>query len=74
MRGWRNPAMVDGMSSPQEPYSDPSGNTEAFQAFVNRGGVPEVKPGGARHSSTALIVGIVIAVIVVAIVVWLAVS
>jgi hypothetical protein len=64
--------MVYVMPSSPEPYSDPSGNTEAFQAFVNRGGTPVVKPGGKR-SSTGLIVGVVVvAVIVVAIVVWLA--
>jgi hypothetical protein len=73
MQGLCDPAMVDGMSSPQEPYSDPSGNTEAFQAFVNRGGVPEVRPV-VKRSSTGLIVGIVVAVIVIAVVVWLALS
>jgi hypothetical protein len=63
------------MSSPQqEPYSDPSGNTEAFQAFVNRGGEPVVKPGGGRRMSTGLIVGIVVAVIIVALLIWLALS
>jgi hypothetical protein len=63
------------MSSPQnpEPYSDPSGNTEAFQSFVNRGGVPEVKPV-AKRSSTGIIVGVVVAIIVIAVVVWLALS
>ena len=77
MRSLSGEAKVDGMSTSQgssnEPYVDPSGNTEAFQAFVNRGGVPEVKPGGKR-ASTGLIIGIVVAVIVVAAVVWLALS
>jgi len=66
--------MVDDMSSPQQspdPYVDPSGNTEAFQAFVNRGGVPDQPPAPAATSSTGLIIGIVVAVIVVAVVVWL---
>jgi hypothetical protein len=58
-------------SSPQEPYTDPSGNTEAFQAFVNRGGTPDLPPVTKKSSSTGLIVGIVVAVVVVAIVVWL---
>jgi hypothetical protein len=63
--------MVYVMSSSPEPYSDPSGNTEAFQAFVNRGGTPVVKPV-TKRSSTGLIVGIVIAVIVVVVVLLLA--
>jgi hypothetical protein len=73
MRGVPRPAMLYGMSSPKEPYTDPSGNTEAFQAFVNRGGTPIVKPG--RSRPTGLIIGaVVVVVIVVAVVVWLAVS
>ena len=63
------------MSTPQgspEPYVDPSGNTEAFQAFVRRGGVPDQPPVAAKKSSMGLIVGIVVvAVVVIAVVIWL---
>ncbi len=71
MRRLSGPAIVDIMSSPNEPYTDPSGNTEAFQAFVARGGAPEAPPVAAKKSPVALLVGVVVAVIVVALVVWL---
>jgi hypothetical protein len=62
-------AIVDIMSAPQEPYVDPSGNTEAFKAFVDRGGQPA---GTApKKSATPIAIGSAIAVVVIAIVVWL---
>jgi hypothetical protein len=49
---------------------DPSGNTEAFRAFTER---TSPEPPAATASRTPLIVGgIVVAVVLIAVVVWLA--
>jgi hypothetical protein len=48
-------------------YTDTSGNTAQFQAFVNR---PE-EPAPARKAPVGLIAGIVVVVLVIAIVVFL---
>jgi hypothetical protein len=76
MRDLSDPAIVDSMSSPQsqDPYTDPSGNTEAFQAFVRRGGTPDEPVVAKKSSSTGMLIGVLVAVIVVAIVVWLVVK
>lgn len=67
-------AKVDRMSQEsQQPYQDPSGNTEAFEAFVRRTGGPQVEPPKS-NASTGIIIGVVVAVIVIAIVVWLVVA
>jgi hypothetical protein len=71
MREWSRQAMVEVMSEPQ--YNDPSGNTEAFQAFVKREGDPGAAATAPR-SSRGLVIGIVIAVVIVAVVVWLVVG
>jgi len=68
MRELSRQAMVEAMSEPQ--YNDPSGNTEAFQAFVKREGDPGATASAPR-SSKGLVIGIVIAVIVVIAVIWL---
>jgi hypothetical protein len=64
-------AIVDIMSSPQEPYVDPSGNTEAFKAFVNRGGQSAEPPVAPKKSAMPLAIGSAVAVVIIAIVVWL---
>ncbi|WP_197087951.1 hypothetical protein [Micromonospora sp. HK10] len=53
-----------------ENYTDPSGNTAQFRAFVDS---PEATPGAAAPSRLPLVAGIVAAaVVVVALVAWLA--
>ncbi|SCG57902.1 hypothetical protein GA0070613_2879 [Micromonospora inositola] len=61
-------ARVTGMP---ENYTDPSGNTEQFRAFVHtpEGAAPDVAP-----SRLPLIVGAAVVVLVVAVVAWLALS
>ncbi|TSB23078.1 hypothetical protein [Streptomyces benahoarensis] len=59
---------------------DPAGSTQMFRAFVDEGGTPQT--GGRRAPAPAqsagprigLIVGIAVAVVVVAAAVWLAVA
>ncbi|MEV0428357.1 hypothetical protein ACIBPB_21575 [Micromonospora sp. NPDC049836] len=52
-----------------ENYTDPSGNTAQFRAFVDS---PEATPAAAAPSRLPLVAGIVAAVVVVALVAWLA--
>ncbi len=58
-------------SPSQDPYTDPSGNTEAFQAFARRGGAPEESVPVKKAPQTAMLIGVAVAVVVIAIVVWL---
>ncbi|GIJ23242.1 hypothetical protein [Micromonospora lutea] len=52
-----------------ENYTDPSGNTEAFRAFVNT----ETAPTEAAASRTGLIIGAaVVAAVLLALATWLA--
>jgi hypothetical protein len=49
---------------------DPSGNTEAFRAFTER---TSPEPAPASSSKTPLIIGgVVVAVVLIAVIVWLA--
>jgi hypothetical protein len=54
-----------------EDYVDPSGNTEQFQAYVQR---TESTKAAEKRSPVGLIVGIVVAVLVLAGLAWLAFS
>lgn len=55
-----------------ENYTDPSGNTEAFRAFAH---TPEPASPAAAPSRLPMIVGVaVVAVVLVAVAVWLAVG
>jgi antibiotic biosynthesis monooxygenase (ABM) superfamily enzyme len=58
--------MVSGMS---EDVNDPSANTRAFQAWVDKGVPPAEEP---KRSKTPLIIGVAVAVVVVAVVLILA--
>jgi hypothetical protein len=49
---------------------DPAGNTQQFRAFVQRDGGEQAAKGG----NTGLIVGVAVAVIVVAVIIGLAVT
>jgi hypothetical protein len=64
--------MVFGMS---DEYVDPSGNTQAFRAFANS---PEPEPAAIAPESASklpLMIGIAVAaVVVIALVAWLALS
>ena len=51
-------------------YTDPSGNTAQFQAFVQR---PE-EPAPAKRAPVALLVGVAAAVVVLAVVIYLVLS
>lgn len=54
---------------------DPAGNTQMFRAFVDEGGTPTTRAQAAPAKSgpgAGLILGIVIAVVVIAGVAWLA--
>ncbi|MFB7633606.1 hypothetical protein ACFC0M_22065 [Streptomyces sp. NPDC056149] len=69
-------------TNPQHPADgnfDPAGSTQMFQAFVNEGGTPQ--PGARRAPApqqaaagprVGLIVGVVVALVVVAVAAWLA--
>ncbi len=57
-----------------EPYKDPSGNTEAFQSFVRREAESQPTTAAPKRSRAGLIIGIAVVVIIVAAVVWLALS
>ncbi|MCW3814844.1 hypothetical protein ONA91_10290 [Micromonospora sp. DR5-3] len=52
-----------------ENYTDPSGNTAQFRAFVDS---PDAAAAAEAPSRLPLIAGIGVAVVVVAVVVWLA--
>jgi hypothetical protein len=52
-----------------ENYTDPSGNTEQFRAFVH---APEAAAPAAAPSRLPLIIGGVVVVLLVAVVAWLA--
>ena len=64
-------AMVVGMP---DQYQDPSGNTEQFKAFVARQEAPPAAaPAPVSSSKLPLIIGaVVVAVIVIALIAWLA--
>jgi len=51
-------------------YTDPSGNTAQFQAFVSR---PE-EPAPAKRAPVGLIVGVAVAIVAIAVVTFLIVS
>ncbi|AKH83353.1 hypothetical protein AA958_15315 [Streptomyces sp. CNQ-509] len=64
-----------------DPHDDPAGSTQMFRAFVDEGGGPQARgpqqPAAAAASSgprVGMIIGIVVAVAVLAGVVWLAVG
>ena len=54
-----------------ENYTDPSGNTAQFRAFVQS---PEATPVAESPSRLPLIVGIAVALVLVAVVAWVALS
>jgi hypothetical protein len=53
-----------------EEYTDPSGNTAQFQAFAQR---PE-EPAPAKRTPVALLVGVAAAIVVLAVIAYLALS
>ncbi|KAF4408762.1 MULTISPECIES: hypothetical protein [Streptomyces] len=53
---------------------DPAGSTQMFRAFVDEGGPQRQAAPAASRPRTGLIAGVVVAVVVVAAVVWLALS
>ncbi|MQY13797.1 hypothetical protein SRB5_39520 [Streptomyces sp. RB5] len=60
-----------------DPNYDPAGNTQMFRAFVDEGGVPQAGPRAAQpqsggNSRVGLIVGVLVAVVVVAAAAWFA--
>ncbi|WP_433529745.1 hypothetical protein ACQPYA_26315 [Micromonospora sp. CA-263727] len=51
-----------------ENYTDPSGNTEAFRAFVN----PEAAPAETASRTGLIVAAAVVAVLLLALATWLA--
>jgi len=49
-------------------HIDPSGNTEAFQAFARRTGMVEQEVAGGRSKSPIIIGGVVALVVVIALI------
>ncbi|MFJ6748106.1 MULTISPECIES: hypothetical protein [unclassified Streptomyces] len=63
---------------------DPAGNTQMFRAFVDEGGTPQAGAGAGRRAAApqqaaggprvGLILGVIVAIVVVAGAAWLALS
>jgi hypothetical protein len=69
--------MAHNPHAPQGPdgQHDPAGSTQMFRAFVDEGsGRPRTAPQASSGPRVGLIAGVVVAVAVLAAVVWLAVS
>lgn len=48
---------------------DPSGNTEAFRAFTEK---PSPEPAAAASKTPLIVGGVIVAVVLIAVIVWLA--
>ncbi|MFD5555715.1 hypothetical protein ACFWIA_17980 [Streptomyces sp. NPDC127068] len=68
--------MAQNPQAPQGPQGghDPAGNTQMFRAFVDEGGTPQVsaQSSGSSGPRVGLILGVVVAIAVLAGVAWLA--
>jgi hypothetical protein len=62
------------MANPQDPQGnyDPAGSTQMFRAFVDESPQARQQPTAAAGPRIGLIVGVVVAVAIVAAVAWLA--